>query len=72
MDDSTISPRTPLAADTFEHEHDGCCAGQLTFGPDRRLVLSVVCDHCGATVTVLGSLDYHLAAKPGPAIDLAA
>ena len=72
MNGSTISPRTAQAADPSEHEHDGCCSGQLTFGPDRRLVLSVVCDHCGTTVTVLDSLDYQVAAKPGPALGLAA
>jgi hypothetical protein len=72
MNGSTISPRRALAADPSEHEHDGCCSGQLRFGRDRRLVLSVVCDHCGATVTVLGSLDYQFAAKPGPALDVAA
>jgi hypothetical protein len=72
MNGSTISPRRPLAAGRSGHEHDGCCSGQLALGPDRRLVLSVVCDHCGATVAVLDSLDYQLAAKPGPALDLAA
>jgi hypothetical protein len=72
MSASIISPRVAQAAESSGHDHDGCCSGQLTFGPDGRLVLSVLCDHCGGIVTVLGSLDYQLAAKLGPALDLAA
>ena len=72
MSTSTISPRLSLAAEPSGHDHDGCCSGQLTFGPDGRLVLSVVCNHCGETVALLGSLDYQLKAVVGPALDLAA
>ena len=72
MNASTDSRRVAQAHKPAGHDHGGCCSGQLTFGPDRRLVLSVVCDHCGQTVTVLGSLDYELAAKLGHAFDLAA
>jgi hypothetical protein len=72
MSTSTISPRLALAAEPSGHDHDGCCSGQLTLGPDGRLMLSVVCDHCGEILTVLGALDYQLEAKLGPALDLAA
>ena len=57
------SPGVPQPAGTSGHDHDGCCSGQLTFGAGGRLVLSVVCDHCGGTVCMLGSLDYQLEAK---------
>jgi len=72
MNRSTTSPRLATAGDSSGHDHDGCCSGRLTFGLDGRMVQSVVCDHCGETVTVLGSLDYELEAKLGPALDLAA
>jgi hypothetical protein len=72
MSASIKSRRVAQAGESAGHDHYGCCSGQLTFGPDGRLVLSVACDHCGETVTVLGSLDYELAAKLGHALDLAA
>jgi hypothetical protein len=69
---SIIWPRLAQAAESCRHDHDGCCSGRLALGPDGRLVLRVVCDHCGETVTVHGSLEYQLEAKLGPAVDLAA
>jgi hypothetical protein len=73
MSTSTISPRLALATEKPSgHDHDGCCSGQLTFGPDGRLVLSVVCDDCGETVAVLSSLGYQLKPKLGAALDRAA
>jgi hypothetical protein len=72
MTTSTISPRLTTAGQSSGHDHDGCCSGRLTFAPDGRLVMSVVCDHCGEAVTVLGALDYELEAKLGPALDMAA
>lgn len=72
MTTSKMPPRLALAAEPSRHDCDGCCSGQLTFGPDRRLVLTVVCDDCGKPVTVVGSLDYQLEPKLGPALDLAA
>jgi hypothetical protein len=74
MSTSTISPRLAavLAAELSGHDHDGYGSGQLAFGPDGRLALSVVCGHCGVTVAVLGSLDCQLKAKLEPALDLAA
>jgi hypothetical protein len=72
MSTSIISPRLAGACEPSGHDHNGCSSGRLTFGPAGRLVLSVVCDHCGETVTVLGSIDYQLAAKLDPALDLAA
>jgi hypothetical protein len=72
MSVSIISPRPALATEPSGHDHDGCCSGRLAFGPDGRLVVSVVCDHCGETVTVLGSLAYQLEPKLGPVLDLAA
>jgi hypothetical protein len=72
MSASITSPRLAQAAESSGHDHDGCCSGQLAFGSDGRLVLSVVCDDCSETVTVHGSLEYQLEAKLGPAADLAA
>ena len=72
MSTSTISDRLALAVKPSGHDHDGCCSGQLTFAPDRGLVLRVVCDHCGETVAVLPSLDYQLRPKLELALDLAA
>ena len=72
MGTSTISDRLALAVKPSGHDHDGCCSGKLTFAPDRGLVLSVVCDHCGETVVVVGSLDYQLTPKLDLALDLAA
>jgi hypothetical protein len=72
MSVTTISPQLALAAEPSGHDHDGCCSGQLRFGPDGRLVMSVVCDHCGETVALLGSHDYQLEPKLGPALELAA
>jgi hypothetical protein len=72
MSTSTISDRLALAVEPSGHDHDGCCSGKLTFAPDRGLVLSVVCDHCGETVVVLGSVDYQLRPKLELALDLAA
>ena len=73
MSTNTSSLRLTLSTEkTSGHDHDGCCSGQLTFGPDGHLTLSVVCDDCGETVTVLSSFDYQLKPKLGPAVDLAA
>lgn len=72
MSASSNSRRVAQDGESCGHDHYGCCSGQLTFGPDGRLVLSVVCDHCGETVAVLGPDDYELAAKLGHALDLAA
>jgi hypothetical protein len=72
MNITAISPRLATAGKSSGHDHDGCCSGRTTFGPGGRLVLSLVCDHCGETVTVLGSHDYQLEPKLGPALDLAA
>jgi hypothetical protein len=72
MSASTTSVRLGFVAEPCGDDHDGCCSGQLTFGPDGCLMLSVVCDNCGRTVAVLDSLDYQLAARPGRGLDLAA
>jgi hypothetical protein len=72
MSISTISDRLALAVEPSGHDHDGCCSGKLTFAPDGGLVMSVVCDHCGETVVVLGSVGYQLRPKLELALDLAA
>jgi hypothetical protein len=72
MNTSATSDRLALAVEPSGHDHDGCCSGQLTFAPDRGLVLRVVCDHCGETVAVLPALDYELRPKLGVALGLAA
>lgn len=72
MKSSILSLRLGQAAESSGHDHDGYCSGRLTLGPEGRLALSVVCNHCGETVAEVGSLEYQLEPKLGPSLDLAA